>query len=191
MILTSEIASGAVGVAFHAQLELLINGFTKGIPAVFKLAFKAEQITKMRHEYSIYQHLYKNGVTDGIPTVFGIFDDIETGASALVMSFVGESLCTLKPRYTDPGNEAPEAIKNAYVHLLEEIHRAGVCHGDIREENLTLTDEDKVAIIDFDRAKLHPSDKEMQAELVELSDHLHGDMLEEEDEEDNDAAIDP
>ncbi|KAG6847693.1 hypothetical protein H0H93_006540 [Arthromyces matolae] len=173
IVLTSKIASGAIGDAHHGQLELLINGCTRQISAVVKLAFAKHQVEKMHHEYSIYQHLYKNGVHDGIPYVFGLFEDVETGAAALVMNYVGPSICTLRPRYTAPGAEAPETIENAYIQLLKEIHRAGVSHGDIREENMTLMDDGKVAILDFDRAKLYPSDLQKDIELEQLHSSLH------------------
>ena len=36
---------------------------------------------------------------------------------------------------------------------MQSIHRAGVCHGDLRYNNLLINDSGEVAIIDFDRAK--------------------------------------
>ncbi|KAG6823554.1 hypothetical protein H0H93_003437, partial [Arthromyces matolae] len=110
VVLTSKLATGAIGDAHYAQIELLINGCARRTSAVVKLALQKQEIDYMRHEFTIYQHLYKCGVTKGIPSVLGFFEDIESGAAALIMSYVGKSICTLRPRYTSPGVKAPEAI---------------------------------------------------------------------------------
>ncbi|KAG6892270.1 hypothetical protein C0992_001156, partial [Termitomyces sp. T32_za158] len=56
----------------------------------------------------------------------------------------------------------------AYIRILNNIHRAGICHGDIGEQNLMLTDDGRAAIIDFDRAEKDPNQDQKDAEVQEL-----------------------
>ncbi len=51
-----------------------------------------------------------------------------------------------------------------YIEMLTSIHAAGVTHGDIRSWNLLEDDNRGYFIADFDRAKLHGSQKQMAAE---------------------------
>jgi hypothetical protein len=57
-----------------------------------KLALAREQREALREEYKIYQQLKSKGVTAGITTPLGLFEDVEGEASILVMQYVGASL---------------------------------------------------------------------------------------------------
>jgi tRNA A-37 threonylcarbamoyl transferase component Bud32 len=56
---------------------------------------------------------------------------------------------------------------------LEEIHQAGILHGDIRRQNLLINDSGEVAIIDFDQSMESPSTEAMAQEMGQLVDLLH------------------
>ncbi|GLB43189.1 hypothetical protein LshimejAT787_1300900 [Lyophyllum shimeji] len=174
LVLTSEIASGATGIAHEAQLKVLVGGSTRSLGVVVKLSFKLEQLERLRHEVSIYEHLAARGVREGIPFVFGLFEDTETDTLALVMSHVGECLWTLWPDPCAYKDKVSESAKASYLRVLGEIHRAGVRHRDIRPENLMLVDEDQVAIIDFDQAELNPTEGAKRREMRHITYLLDG-----------------
>jgi len=58
--------------------------------------------------------------------------------------------------------------------ILQEIHKVGILHDDIRCQNLLIDDLGHASIIDFDQAKKSSSAKAMGAELLHLVDLLDG-----------------
>ncbi|KAG6844853.1 hypothetical protein H0H87_003096 [Tephrocybe sp. NHM501043] len=162
LVLTSEIASGATGVVHGAQLEVHVDGNILRTGVVVKLAFAPEEIEGMRHEFTIYEHLTSRGVVEGIPLMFGLFEDVETDAMALVMDHVGRSLWDLRP-----DSNAVEVKVSAHI-------RAGVRHGDLRPENLMITDNENVTVIDFDQATIHPTSVAKKREIALLFDLMKG-----------------
>jgi hypothetical protein len=91
VILRSRIGSGATGVLYDSTLQV----FTPGMgllseEIIVKLAFDQEQRSRMRHEYNIYRHLASSGVKGCIPRIYGLFEDMEDGATALLMNHVGK-----------------------------------------------------------------------------------------------------
>ncbi|KAG6884596.1 hypothetical protein C0992_006057 [Termitomyces sp. T32_za158] len=168
LVLTSKLGYGAIGVVYDARLEVLVDGRTRGARVVVKLAFKEKEIESMRYEYSIYQQLSSHGVVEGIPYIFGLYEDVESDTVALVMSYVGKCLWQLRPDTTKGYVRVPEAVEAAYIRILKNIHQAGICHGDIGEQNLMLTDDGRATIIDFDRAERDPYQHQKDAEVQEL-----------------------
>lgn len=77
----------------RAALELVTaDGSTYVYDAVIKIAFSTEQQSKLRYEYSIFAHLARSGVTSGIPTVLGLFEDMEGGPVVMIMNYGGRHL---------------------------------------------------------------------------------------------------
>ncbi|KAF8074525.1 hypothetical protein FPV67DRAFT_1445583 [Lyophyllum atratum] len=174
IVLTSRIAGGATGVVHGAILRLLSSdGEVRSVDVVVKLSFKSEQREHLRHEHTVYEHLATRGV-EGIPFVYGLFEDVETDTIALVMSHVGTALKTLLPDHRSYGRTISKSARAAYLRVLGDIHDAGVRHRDIRPENLTLHDDDSVAIIDFDMAELNPSEGAKRREMRHITDLLNG-----------------
>ncbi|KAG6814858.1 hypothetical protein H0H87_006996, partial [Tephrocybe sp. NHM501043] len=161
LVLTSRIAEGATGVAHTARLEIFVDGRVFNLEVIVKLAFHSKQTGRLRHKHTIYMHLAANGVEEGIPHIYGLFEDVETKAMALIMSYEGK--CLLQKPVTKLSEGA-------------NIHRADLRHRDIRLQNLVAIDNDHVAIIDFDRAKLEPTEKAKKAiEMDHLLNVLKGD----------------
>ncbi|KAF7329374.1 Protein kinase domain-containing protein [Mycena kentingensis (nom. inval.)] len=155
--LTSTIASGAVGTAHTALLRATWKGDNLAAQeVVVKIAFFAEQQEKMRHEFEVYRRLAEHGVK-GVPEVYGIFDDLEGGAIAMVMSNCGECLWTLRPDPSDFDLPVTSRQCTRFLKILDGIHAAGVRHRDLRPENLMLTKSGEAFIIDFDLAEFEPS----------------------------------
>ncbi|KAJ7147738.1 hypothetical protein C8R43DRAFT_1237227 [Mycena crocata] len=168
----SHIATGATGAVHDAVLEVRTkDGEVLTQTVVIKLAFFAEQRQRMQHEFRAYQRLVAANVV-GIPAVLGLFEDLEGSANALVMSHCGIS--TSVSRLDASRNfRISEAEKAAFLKIIDDIHRAGVLHGDIRPANLLL-DNEKATIIDFDRAELDPSAPYRTQEYARLRSLLEG-----------------
>ncbi|KAJ7065137.1 hypothetical protein B0H15DRAFT_872698 [Mycena belliarum] len=99
--LTSEIERGATGIVHGGALTISdIDGRDFTARIVVKFAFSAKQKEKMRHEFSIYRHLSAAHVK-GVVDVFGLFDDVEQGPLAMVMSYAGVSIRSRPSRNLD------------------------------------------------------------------------------------------
>ncbi|KIM42836.1 hypothetical protein M413DRAFT_444485, partial [Hebeloma cylindrosporum] len=163
LMLGQPLGDGATGVVHPAALEIQVKDDTgatsilKRNDLVVKLAFEEEQKTRMQHEFTVYAHLAKKNVT-GVPTVHGLFNDLDSGTLALLMDNAGQNLREREKERT--GEKFPQQVsttqeeRKAFVAAMKRIHRAGIKHMDIRADNLVIHPESgKVAIIDFDRAK--------------------------------------
>ncbi|KAJ7648306.1 hypothetical protein DFH06DRAFT_1476341 [Mycena polygramma] len=171
IILTSAIAAGATGIAHNAILKVTTaEGATLEETVVVKITFTTEQQDRLRHEYEVYRRLAN---VQGVPKIYGIFDDLEGGAIVLVMTCCGECLWTLRP---DPGAKVSisPTQRAQFLTILENIHRAGVRHHDIRAENLMLTEIGEAFIIDFDRADFDPTTGKKRREMERLASLLDG-----------------
>ncbi|GLB43199.1 hypothetical protein LshimejAT787_1301000 [Lyophyllum shimeji] len=178
VVLTSRIAAGATGVAHDAHLEVLdVDRRARRLDVVVKLAFEPEQTKRLRHEFSIYEHLASRGVVEGIPVIYGLFEDLESEAVALVMSNVGTALITLLPDDSRYAVTISQSARAGYLRVLRAIHEAGVRHRDIRPENLMLSGDEEVAFIDFDMAELDPSEGAKRREMRHLTELLDGSYM--------------
>lgn len=156
---------------------------------VAKLAFGSDQKQRMLHEATIYEHLTKSRVSC-IPTCYGIFEEPhDDGPSVLVTSHEGYWLQHWNREYPDIGvpkiwryevsfklllktNRSTDRSK--FLQAMKGIHDAGVCHRDIRPENLVVNASGDVCIIDFDRADLTSSIGARKREYEHLQDLLEG-----------------
>ncbi|KAG6847111.1 hypothetical protein H0H93_010055, partial [Arthromyces matolae] len=77
LVLTSKIGYGAIGTIYLAHMELLVESRARSTTVVVKVASQEKDIEHLQHEYSIYEHLSRHGVVEGIPFVFGLFKDTE------------------------------------------------------------------------------------------------------------------
>ena len=83
------------------------------------------------------------------------FSALPDGAHYMVWEYIdGENLAQrLRARGTLPPKQAVKLVLQA-LHGLEAIHRAGIVHRDISPENLMVTQDDTVKIIDLGVAKV-------------------------------------
>jgi hypothetical protein len=95
LVVTSEIATGAIGIVHGGTIEVELPGQCLTLKAVVKLAFSDHQQERLAHEYSIYRYLISKGVR-GIATPLGLFNSFEDGPSALLMTYQGISISTTK-----------------------------------------------------------------------------------------------
>jgi hypothetical protein len=88
LVLTSEIGAGATGVTLGGTLEVETSNQCISLDVVVKLAFSNEQQKSLEQEYDVYRILTSKGIK-GIPAPLGLFNDVEDGPSALVMTHAG------------------------------------------------------------------------------------------------------
>ncbi|KAJ7155831.1 hypothetical protein C8R46DRAFT_1116557 [Mycena filopes] len=158
LTVVSEINTGATSIVHGAILKLeLKNGKTLSMDVVVKIAILPFQREKMKHEYAMYLHLGPSNIK-GLPEVYGLFDDVQGTATVMVMSACGQSLWKLWISDNWSTGISP-AQRSQFIATLQQIHRAGVRHRDLRPSNLMFTDSGEPIIIDFDCAKLDQSGK--------------------------------
>jgi hypothetical protein len=119
LVLTSQIAEGATGIVHGAILELeTFDGQSLTQDVIVKLAFSDKQKERMRNEYAVYRHLTKANVS-GIPQVLGLFEDLEGGPMALVMSNAGVSLWQQRADIAGQVHASTEEryVTNLYTYL--------------------------------------------------------------------------
>jgi len=146
IVLTPEIGRGATGIVHRGTLKPEIAEGSAPLNIVVKLAFDSEQRDNLRAEYEVYRRLRSKGVLRGITTALEFFDDSEGGPCALVILYSGVSLIT------EPGRVLSVSDRQSALSTLTSIHRAGILHGDIRQENILVRDLG-VTIIDFGHSK--------------------------------------
>ena len=100
------------------------------------VAKNQEMLPELLNEVSIYQELSElQG--NGIPKLFchGYLED--------VLYFVGVSICGSVPE------TLTEQQKQKLHNTLENIHKAGILHNDIKKENILVDEDGNPSIIDF------------------------------------------
>jgi len=164
IVLNSEIGHGATGEVLRGTLDVEVSICIR-LDVAVKLAFASEQRGAIRDEYKIYHLLRKSGVTTGITTQLGLFDDVEGEACALVMPYVGIPLSEM-PEFVMPIPFRCGAIlyhpyphfvtcldREAVLANLKKIHKADILHGDLRLDNILVSDSG-LTIIDFARSRV-------------------------------------
>ncbi|KAF8351966.1 hypothetical protein F5887DRAFT_7931 [Amanita rubescens] len=91
IVLKSEIGHGATGEVLRGTLVVEASE-CPSLDVAVKLALGSKQCGALRDEYRIYHQLRSKGVTTGITTPLGLFDDVEGGVCILVMPYVGAPL---------------------------------------------------------------------------------------------------
>ncbi|KAF8959401.1 hypothetical protein BDZ97DRAFT_1837845 [Flammula alnicola] len=176
--LEAPIGSGAIGVVHKAMIEIETEAGNKlQHRCLIKLGFSEDQQRKMQHEYDVYLHLAAVKAVEGVVSVHGLFQDIETGTMAMVMNYGGKSLAVRESEknktVADDELDISEQESDAFQRALAGIHRAGVLHRDIRSDNLLISEDNEVSIIDFDLY-----------DLKEILNHAEEDESDEEEDED-------
>ncbi|KAJ7065525.1 hypothetical protein C8F01DRAFT_748504 [Mycena amicta] len=175
IILGSKLGDGAVGIVHGAMARVTTKDGETLVEEnlVVKLAFRHQPQERMRYEYMVYTRLAEHGVT-GVPKVYGLFEDLEGGAIALLMSNCGKNLWELRPDKQTERTSVTPAQRDRFIEILESVHRAGVRHYDIRSANLMLNDAGEAFIVDFDRGRLNSSEAKKEEEMDILREAMEG-----------------
>jgi len=110
-----------------------------------------QESSRLLDEHKIYRILYKRGMKQGIPKIYSL---IQTPTfNILIMELLGPSLDTLFTQYKkkfDMGTVLLLGIN--FVTLLENLHKTGFIHRDIKPNNFLVgyeNNNDKIYLTDF------------------------------------------
>jgi len=62
---------------------------------------------------------------------------------------------------------SPKIGKNI-INAFKEIHARGVCHGDVRCENILVRPNGTVVVVDFEMSTIEADDDELNTEMREV-----------------------
>ncbi len=86
----------------------------------------------------------------GVPKFMDVMIDDDTGARALVMTWIaGESLGALLEREKSVPEKRLWSLLVDASHIMAHVHGEGVVHRDIKPDNLILKPDGTVAVVDF------------------------------------------
>ncbi|TFK71954.1 hypothetical protein BDN72DRAFT_895208 [Pluteus cervinus] len=173
--LNSIFASGSAGFIHAGTIEVIADGQTLRHEVLIKVTIDPDSRKRLSREFSMYQQLWTHKV-EGIPSIYGLFEDRDSLATMLVMERAGVAM-----RERQMGTIAdqmvtgvsPGEIANC-VSIVEQIHKAGVLHRDLRIDNILFAPDGKLRIIDFDRACLSTSQEDHEREIEDLKAYLGG-----------------
>ncbi len=117
IVLKSEIGHGATGQVLRGTLEVEASECAL-LDVAVKLALGSERCEALRGEYRIYHQLRSKGVTTGITTPLGLFDDVEGGACTLVMPYVGAPLAATPELVLPISYRCVAMLYCSYLHFL-------------------------------------------------------------------------
>jgi hypothetical protein len=116
IVLKSEIGDGQTGKVLRGMLMVEASACVS-LDIALKLALGSERGNALRNEYRMYRILEKSGVTAGITTPLGLFDDVQGDACALVMPYMGSALADM-PEFVLTSPYQCSAILYHYPHFL-------------------------------------------------------------------------
>ena len=62
---------------------------------------------------------------------------------------------------------SPNISRNV-INAFKEIHARGVCHGDVRSENILVRPNGSVVVVDFEMSTIDADEDELNAEMREV-----------------------
>jgi serine/threonine protein kinase len=147
--ITARLGAGGMGEVYKATHVML------GAPRVIKvvhphIAANADARDRFMREARVATKVQHHNVA-----TFHDFASLPDGSHYMVWEFIdGENLAErLRSRGTLPPRQAVQIAVQA-LHGLEAIHKAGIIHRDISPENLMITKDGTVKIIDLGVAKM-------------------------------------
>ncbi|MDQ3280521.1 MAG: protein kinase [Acidobacteriota bacterium] len=151
--ITEKLGAGGMGEVFKATHTFL------GSARVIKVVHPHISANADARERFLREARAATKVQHGNVATLHDFATLPDGAHYMVWEFIdGENLAErLRKRGTLPPKQAVHIAIQA-LRGLDAIHRAGIIHRDISPENLMITADDEVKIIDLGVAKLQDTD---------------------------------
>ncbi len=98
IVLDSRLGTGGTGTVFRACIEPDASSSKPKYcaPFVVKFAYSSKDVDRLRHEYAVYRHLERKGVT-GIPRLLGFYEAVDQDdMAALIIAHAGRPLGELR-----------------------------------------------------------------------------------------------
>jgi serine/threonine-protein kinase len=151
--ITDRLGAGGMGEVFKAVHTYL------GSPRVIKVVHAHISTNADAKERFLREARAATKIQHGNVATLHDFSSLPDGAHYMVWEFIdGENLAErLRQRGTLPPRQAVRIAIQA-LRGLDAIHRAGIIHRDISPENLMITADDEVKIIDLGVAKVEDTD---------------------------------
>jgi len=145
--ITAKLGEGGMGEVFRAHdTKLGRDVAIKVLPAAF--SEDAERLERFEREAKLLAQLHH----PNIASIFGVEES--GGALALVMELVeGPTLAERLAQGAPPPVEETVAIARQVAEALEEAHERGIVHRDLKPQNVKVTVDGKVKVLDFGLAK--------------------------------------
>ena len=147
-----KIGEGGMGVVYKAQDTKLKR--------TVALKFLPSHVTKNEQDLARFLQEAQSAAALNHPNVCTIYEIHDEGEDPfIVMEYVeGE---TLRERKKEKGKRIKEVVKYAMqiAEALKAAHAKGVIHRDIKSDNIMITDDGRVKVMDFGLAKLRGAEK--------------------------------
>ena len=119
IVLKSEIGDGQTGKVLRGTLKVEASACVL-LDIALKLALGSERGNALRNEYRTYRLLGRSGVTAGIITPLGLFDDVQGDACVLVMPYMGSPLADM-PEFVLTSSYQCSVISYPHPHFLTPL----------------------------------------------------------------------
>jgi Tol biopolymer transport system component len=151
---TARIGKGGMGEVWSAtDTKLGREVAIKLLPGIF--AGDPIRLARVRREAQLLASLNH----PGIAAIYGIEEDAESGAPALVMEMVeGPTLADRIATGPLPIDEALPILRQI-AEALEFAHERGIVHRDLKPANIKITPQGQVKVLDFGLAKAMAPDE--------------------------------
>ncbi len=154
----NQVLSCRVAVKEFFPRHMSVRGGDRKTISVADPAMRERYGQSLQNFLEEARRLAELGSVHGIPDIYGYF--VENGTGYIVMEYI-EGI-TVKQLMKDSGGtlgyERARQIILSVLYTLKEIHRRGILHRDIAPDNIMLTRDGGVALIDFGVARKQMDD---------------------------------
>ncbi|KAJ7507158.1 hypothetical protein B0H11DRAFT_193182 [Mycena galericulata] len=160
--LDEQLEQGIVGPVFAGRaMVTAAGGVPESLPVVAKVALYEEETRILLHEAAMYRRL-EHAQGRVVPRVFGVFAG--RAFLVLVLAHRGAGIpqmaeLSLAQRYIlllcfDAISEV-DALGLRCTATSRRLHGWGVAHGDLRTDNIVVSDAEVPSLIDLSHARMH------------------------------------
>lgn len=156
----ARVGAGGMGVVYKAE------DLKTGRPVAIKILSPDGDVNDLSQS-DLLREARAIGRLDH-PNICTLFDvgEMEDGGAFIVMAFYEGSTADKLPRGTTLGLGRAVEIARQVAKGLDAAHKKGIIHGDIKPQNLMITEEGVLKILDFGVARSHGRTVSTRNDLV-------------------------